>query len=114
MALVIPTTSDPYYVQRTDLEGREYVFSFDWSTREQVWYMSLLDSEETEIVCSVKLVCDWPLLFRLASTAAPPGQFLVISKTTDDSPPGKDDLAPGGRCELTYVPSDALRAQYAG
>lgn len=103
----IPTTNDPFYVQRTDLEGREFVFTFDFSTRESVWYLSIADSEEVEIVTGLKLVIGWPLLSRLATARKPPGLLFVISKVPeDDSPPGLEDLVEGGRCDLVYTTSD--------
>lgn len=104
--LRIPTSNDPFYVQRTDLEGREYVLQFDYSTRENCWYMQVSASDGTVLAAGVKLVCSWPLLYRYTSTLLPPGKMFVMPVTTDDSPPGLDDLAEGGRCELTYVTSD--------
>lgn len=105
--LHIPTSSDPFSVQRTDLEGREYILYFDWSTREGCWYLSIADIEDVRLASGIKLVCNWPLTYRLPNEALPPGDFLVISKTdANDSPPVQADLAEGGRCELTYVTSD--------
>lgn len=107
--LTISTDSDPFYTQRTDLEGTEYVFSFEWSRREQCWYLSLSTAEEVALVHGVKLVCYLPLLKRLADIRAPQGQFMVVSKTNDDSPPGLLDLLPDtGRCELIYFTSDSV------
>lgn len=104
--LRIPTTNDPFSVQRTDLEGKEYVLLFDYSQREGVWYLTIKDVTETPLASGIKLVCNWPLTYRLPNPGLPPGDLIVISKTTDDSPPGIDDLLEGGRCELTYVTSD--------
>jgi hypothetical protein len=105
--LHIPTTNDPFSIQRTDLEGREYVLSFDWSTREGCWYLSIKDSEESPLASGIKMVCNWPLTYRLPDPRLPPGDLIVVSKTLgDDSPPGADDLVEDGRCELTYVTSD--------
>ena len=107
MILTIPTSSDPYYVQRTDLEGKEYTLQFDWCTRESVWYLSIFDVEQVPLATGIKLVCNWPLTYRLADNRLPPGDLLVITKKeADDSPPGLADLAEGGRCELTYVTLD--------
>ncbi len=103
----IPTSSDPYYVQRTDLEGREYVLQFDWSTREEVWYLSISDSSGEVLSSGIKLICNWPLTYRKFNPAMPPGNFMISTKTEgDDSPPGLLDMGEGGRCELTYVTSN--------
>ena len=104
--LKIPTSNDPFSVQRTDLEGQEYVLQFDYSERESVWYLTIKDVTEVPLASGIKLVCNWPLTYRLANPGLPPGDLIVISKSSDDSPPGIDDLQDGGRCELTYVTSD--------
>lgn len=106
--LTIPTTADPFYVQRTDLEGREYVLTFDYSTREGVWYLTIADDTETVLAAGVKLTVGLPLLYRFKDARMPPGLLFVYSSTGDDSPPGLADLAPGGRCTLDYMTSDEL------
>ena len=103
----IPTSSDPYYLQRTDLEGIGYVLQFDYSTRESCWYLSIFDIEGLALATGIKLVCNWPLTYRITNPGLPPGRFMVATKVaSDDTPPGLEDLADGGRCELTYVTSD--------
>jgi hypothetical protein len=105
--LVIPTTNDPFSEQRTDLEGKEYVLRFDYSEREGVWYLEIRDSTDVVLAAGIKMVCNWPLTYRLPSPDLPPGEFLIGSKVPSDlSPPGLEDLAEGGRCELVYVTSD--------
>lgn len=110
--LTIPTSNDPYSVQRTDLEGREYVLQFDFSTRESVWYLSILDVGNVPLATGIKMVCNWPLTYRLPNPGLPPGDLVVITKVeADETPPGLDDLAEGGRCELTYVTSDHVYSE---
>lgn len=105
MALrTVPTSDDPFYLQRTSLEGVDYTFEFFWSTRESCWYLDLSTFDDVEIVSGLKLICNTPLLYRLASATRPPGELIVISKTDDDSPPGLEDLIEDtGRCSLLYV-----------
>ncbi len=107
----IPTSGDAYSIQRTDLEGTEYIFQLDWSTRESCWYMSIYDNTFVSLASGIKLVCNWPLTYRLPNPLLPPGHFMVTTRTaSDDSPPLQADLAPGGRCQLTYVSSDTVAA----
>lgn len=108
MILEIPSSNDPYYTQRSDLEGREYVFVFLYSIRESCWYLNLKTGEEEEIISGVKLVCNQPLLRNLAGELRPPGELMVISKTLDDSPPTLEELvSDSGRCTLIYVELNA-------
>lgn len=108
--LFIPTDSVPYYSQRTDLEGVEYVLTFEFSQREVCWYLSLSDSDGAEIVSGVKLVCNVPLLSKIQDDRAPEGLLFCIANGTDDTPPGLTDLlsSPDGRCRLTYITSDEV------
>ena len=105
----IPTSVDPFYTQRTSLEGRDYILTFYWSTRESCWYLDISTESATQIVAGLKLVCHMPLLYRIASEDRPPGEMMVISKDDlDDSPPGLNDLAEDfGRCELVYFEKNA-------
>ncbi len=103
----IPTSIDPYYIQRTDLEGRGYILQFDYGTREDVWYLTIYDLEGVPLATGIRMVCNWPLTYRLPDPRLPPGKLLVTTRTAvDDTPPGLLDLGAGARCELTYVTSD--------
>jgi hypothetical protein len=101
---IIPTGSEPFYEQRTDLNGIEYTLLFEWSSKESVWYLSIYALDETPIALSLKLLCNIALLRKCTSPLRPTGELLVIPRAlSDDSPPGKDDLLSDGRCVLAYV-----------
>lgn len=106
--LTIPTTSDtPFFSQVSQLEGVDYVFVFVYNQRENCYYLSLETVAGDEIVKGLKLVCNVPLLLKTiqGNLALPPGQlFVASSETSDDSPPGLNEL--GARCELIYFTSD--------
>ncbi len=104
--LTIPTGNDPYSVQRTTLEGVDYVLSFDYSSRENVWYLTIADSSSNVLATGIKIVTNYPLTYRLSTVGIPPGRLFCWSKTEDDSPAGLDDLLPDGRCALAYLTSD--------
>ena len=108
---LVPTGSDPYYTQTTTLDGVPYILSFYFSQREACFYLLLSTVDGDPIYGAVKLVCSWPLFAQCQDARKPPGQFFVISSTSDLSPPGLNDLVSGGRCKLVYVPvSDILVA----
>ena len=103
---VIPTPdgTTPYITQTTTLDGVPYLLSFYYSQREDRWYLLLSTVDGTPIYGAVKLVCNWPLFAQCASQSKPPGAWIMVSSTQDLSPPGLNDLAAGGRCQLTYTP----------
>jgi len=119
----VPTdaTGAPFYSQTTTLEGAQYLLSFAFSQRESAWYLSLADANGVDVYNGMKLVCSSPtqgpipLLWRCKDPRRPPGDFFVLSGTSDLSPPGLADLVPGsGRCALYYMTSDVLALLAAG
>lgn len=109
-ALTIPTTPGvPFYTQKTRLDGVDYILGFRYSQREDRWYFSIYDSEEKPILLGLKLVTNWPLLqaYRF-NPLVPPGEIMAQSLTTDESPPGLDELGPNRRVQLIYFEKGTL------
>jgi hypothetical protein len=112
--LTIPTSSDPSYFQTTTLEGSTYGLQFDFNQRCSSWYMSIADASGVDIYNGVKLITGFLLLRRCKDPRKPPGDFFVVSGTSDQSPPAQTDLVAGGRCSLLYITSDWLAIVAAG
>lgn len=102
---IIPTTDSAFRRIVVTLDGVPYLFSFAYNQRCDCWYIDLATAEGDPIACGIKLVCFWNLLRTVVDGRRPPGKLAVISVTTDDTPPGLEDLVPGGRCLLAYQPS---------
>lgn len=101
--LVIPTSADPFQTFKTRLDGVDYLISLAYNQREDRIYLSLADDEGTPIVSGLKVVANWPLLFRHRyNTAIPPGELMAIDTTSDKSPPSLGELGEGLRVQLTY------------
>ncbi|HYQ47152.1 MAG TPA: hypothetical protein VER11_34515 [Polyangiaceae bacterium] len=108
--LLVPTTPGvPFYTQKTRLDGVDYVLSFRHSQREDRWYLSIADAEEVPILTGLKLVTNWPLLqaYRF-DPRVPPGELMASTLTTDDSPPGLNELGEGLRVQLIYFEAGTL------
>lgn len=107
----INTREDPYYTQRTRLEGRDYVLTFRYNEREERWYLDLADDEESYIAVGIKLVANWSLLHPYRYDArTPPGQLNVADISGDGSPPTLFELGEGKRCQLLYWTREELDA----
>ena len=106
--LRIPTTPDvAYSQQKTRLDGRDYILRFAYNERTERWYLSILDDQEEPLVMGIKLVANWPLLRSYQwDERVPPGELMVMSLTTDETPPTFEDLGEGRRCELTYFEAE--------
>lgn len=100
----IPTFSDPFWTQVTNLDGVDYTLTFTYNQREDVFYMTIGDAVGNDIFRGLKLVCNWPLLAGRRDARLPKGTLIVCSNTPEDGPPGLTELASGARCELCYFP----------
>ena len=100
---VIPTSTDPFYVQTTSMDGVNFVLSFAFNGRESCWYLSLLTPDGTPLATGLKLVVSLFLLNGRAQEGLPPGDLLVYTPAADTSPPGLKELGAGARCQLIYL-----------
>lgn len=105
MPLIVPVfPSEPLYQERVRLEDRDFLIRFDWSHREQRFYMSLYDQDETALLLGIKVVANWGLINRHHyDPALPPGELIAVDVETDGEPPGFDDF--GTRVRLFYYES---------
>jgi hypothetical protein len=107
MSYRIPTSNvDPFYSQITDLDGTDYVLTFEWNNRDQAWYLSIADINGDPIVTSLRLVPEWRLLRRVIDERRPQGELFLHDESGAGLPPGFEDL--GTRCTLFYVPAADL------
>lgn len=104
MSQTIPTLTDaPYYTIRARLEDRDYTLRFWYSTRQERYYLSIYDEDETPLVLGLKLVTNLALLrYYHHRDNVPPGELMVTCATTDASPPKFGELGADQRCQLTY------------
>lgn len=114
-AIPTPDGTTPFSSQTTVLDGVPYILVFRYSQREDRWYLQLQTIDGTPIYGGVKLVPNWPLFAQCVSSTRPPGQFILISNNKSDlTPPGLNEIAPGARCVLCYVPIADVTAILAG
>lgn len=111
MALfVIPTSAGvPYYSQKTNLEGREFVLRFSYNERIERWYLGIFDEEETPLLQGLKLLANVPLLRHYRhDPRLPPGELMALTTDGSGEPPTLNELGPGRRAELIYLESTDL------
>ena len=105
MPLLIPIfKSEPLYNERVRLEGRDYIFRFDFAGREDRIYMSIFDQDTEPLLLGIKIVANFALTTRhLFNDGLPPGQFVAIDLEQDGTPPTLVDF--GTRVRLFYYQS---------
>ncbi len=77
---------------RVELEGAEYRFRFRWNSRDQGWYVSLLDSEDAEILMGQKVVPNADLTLRATLDNAFKGRLYAIDSRFPEALAGFDEL----------------------
>lgn len=107
MSLTLPLDStDPHYTVVVALEGVRYKIKMDWNERVEAWAFSLLLEDDTKILSGVRVIPDWPVLRKVASSNAPPGEIYFRDTSGDGEPPGRYDL--GERVVATYFEESEL------
>lgn len=108
-SLLIDTSSATTFKAFSEIvpiEGTEYLFQFYWSDREQAWYLSIANQDETPLASWIRLVANSNLLRRFRSLGTvPPGYLMAWDSSGQDQEIAvQADL--GSRVLLAYVTSD--------
>lgn len=103
LKIEFPSTS-PYYSFTTPIEGATYKIIMEWMNRTECWYMSIYDSNNTQLIPNVKLVSNFPLLIQKVSINFV-GDFMVFP-TTNETIITQDNLATSW--QLIYLSEDDL------
>jgi len=104
--LIIPVTNEPWSEVKAKLDGKVYVLTFRWNTRDGAWFMDLADADGAILKPGIKLVCDWPLTaFRDTDPGLPPGMLSMFDTSGGQIDPTLDDL--GTRVLLLYEEANA-------
>ena len=81
----LPDKTAPLSAQSVSLEGRSYVFAFDWNSRTDRWTLTLT-TEDGDPVLEGAVLCIGVDILRTIPTSldyAPPGQMWLVG---DDDP----------------------------
>ena len=97
----MPDATEPKVTQSVSLQGRNYVFGFDWNSRTDRWTMSLATEDGDDILNGALLMLGIDLLRTIPNTLdyVPPGQLMAGG---DDDP----NLETTNTVSLFYIPSE--------
>lgn len=98
----IPTLTDGTvtYEQRTELDGTEYLLSFQWNPRRDKWALSINALDGTDVLTGQNVCLNIPLNRR--AVGGPPGVLICLPAAEGDfEPPGLVDF--GTRVALWYL-----------
>jgi hypothetical protein len=107
--LEIPTLTDGTvtYDHRADIEGTEYLLTFQWNARRERWTFSINGLDGADILTGQTVSLGIPLNRR--AVGGPPGVFMATSTSDDVAPPGLTEL--GARVRLLYVEASTAAEQ---
>lgn len=96
--VILPVQSDNNEIRYTkiiDLYGRDFIFTFDWNDREQFWYMTVQEIDQTLIrgLVGIKVVVNWQLNRMVRGDQFPKGVLMAYNNTNTD--PQFDNLKLG-------------------
>lgn len=104
----------PLYTIEVALDGVRFTLRFDYSAREDRYYLSVYDADGAAVRRGLKVLPNVALL-RLVRVDNRPASELVFwvpaSKGADDVPPNYEAL--GRSVQLTYLDTDTLEAEAA-
>lgn len=78
----------PLHEQRVTLGGEDFVLRFDYSEREDRWYLSVYDAAGASVRRGMKVNCNWDVL-RMGSATNRPAGALVFLDTTRNRDSGE-------------------------
>lgn len=68
------------YIFTANLNNEIFRLQFHWNSREEIWYMSILDSNEILILSGVKLVPNYDIIDRYRYLPGMPKGRFVLSR----------------------------------
>jgi hypothetical protein len=101
LEIAVPLTDDvDHWEQLTVLDDREFRISFEWSEREEKWYLSIADQDGDILAAGLPLVEAVDILRRETDPRLPQGVLSLIDNTGAREEADRDQL--GTRWVLTY------------
>jgi len=105
----LPTsTTLPYYEFEIELDGVEFKLEFRFNGRDDSWYLTILDGEDTILRGSIRVVNSWVLLRLWAEATRPDGEIISVNQGKVLAPPTLNQL--GAEVVLTYLDASEVAA----
>ena len=103
----VPCTPDgaSHWTQRTTLDGRDYLLTFDWNQRDGSWSLAVADQDGATRATGRRLSTGFPLLREVRDARRPPGELVVVDTLASDTREPEDPsfASLGARHVLVYL-----------
>jgi len=84
-------------------DGLQYSLKFDWSQKNQCWYMSLFTTDNESLFLNKKCVTNNRIAYAARGDNMPPGYFWAGEVKETNVMPGRDDFGFDKRVGVYYV-----------
>ena len=88
------------FTYRVDLDARTYNIRINWNTRDERWYIAILDADNRPLAASPLLI-DTDLWKRFRLSSLPRGLMFLTDAAGSTRECTRDELST--RCKLLYV-----------
>jgi len=75
MAIIIPIKNNPNHAFTIELDSKIFKILFLYNSMGNFWSISLYDDDDNILISNIKLVANYPLLFRHKNINFPLGDF---------------------------------------
>jgi len=110
MIYEIPCVPDgqALWTQRTALDGRDYLLSFQWQQRDGHWLVTVADQDGSEIMSGRAITTGYPVLRGCTDPRRPPGMLVALD--TQGQGADADFVTLGTRVVLAYFDAAEMAA----
>ena len=107
---IIPFQNFTAFSQEVTLDDTPYKLSFYWNSRDEAWFMTIVDREENELIRGIKLVLNYPLLNNHRNRGLPPGEIIIIDPSDGPETISYDDFTGARGLLMTYLTETEVAA----
>jgi len=105
----LPTSTIlPYYENEVELDGVEYRLEYRYNDRDDAWYLTIRDAEDTLLRAGIRIVNSWQLLRLWAEATRPAGEIVSVNQGKVEAPPTLQQL--GAEVVLNYLDEAEVNA----
>lgn len=101
MNFELPTRNDlPAFSYLIELEGGQFLLSYNFNQRMDRWLFSIATSTEIPILSNIVMIANTPLTAQYTDPRLPSGNFIAFDTSGTNTDPGRFDL--GDRVVMVF------------
>lgn len=98
----IPLIDANDFVVEAELDDVTYYLQFAWNNEANYWSLSIENANNESILSGLRIVTNWPLLFKYQHLSLPKGDLIAVSLDKRKTDIGRNDFV-DNIVELVYI-----------